>query len=201
MIIIGYSGHAYVVCSIINGSGQTVTAYCDQEEKSLNPFKLRYLGKEDDPAALEALSTSPFFVAIGNNLIRRKVQESLAIKTLVPSNAIHPSAIMCASAAVAPDGVMIGARVVIQPLANIGTGSICNTGCIIEHECSLGEFVHVGPGAILCGNVTVGENTFIGAGAVVRQGIRIGKNCMIGAGSAVIKDVPDFSTVVGVPAR
>jgi acetyltransferase-like isoleucine patch superfamily enzyme len=63
------------------------------------------------------------------------------------------------------------------------------------------EFVHIGPGAILCGNVKLGPHSFVGAGAVIRQGITVGKNAMIGAGAVVVKDVADNMTVVGVPAR
>jgi acetyltransferase EpsM len=39
----------------------------------------------------------------------------------------------------------------------------------------------------------------IGTGAAVIPGVVIGKNCVIGAGSVVINNIPDYSTVVGVP--
>ncbi|HAO47433.1 MAG TPA: hypothetical protein DCQ97_10945, partial [Chitinophagaceae bacterium] len=65
---------------------------------------------------------------------------------------------------------MIAAQATINPLARIGKGAICNTGCIVEHECVVGDFAHIGPGAVLCGNVSVGEGSFVGANAVVRQG-------------------------------
>jgi len=201
MIVIGYSGHAYVACSILKAAGRNVTAYCDQEEKSNNPFGLQYLGTESSAAALQALQSHPFFIAIGNNGIRKKVYGTLRDKGVLPLNAIHPSAVICPSANIAANGVMIAAGALIQPLAYIGNGVICNTGSIIEHECRVGDFAHIGPGTVLCGNVTVGENSFIGAGAVVRQGIRIGSNCIIGAGAVVIKDVPEAATVFGVPAR
>jgi len=48
---------------------------------------------------------------------------------------------------------------------------------------------------------TVGSNVVIGAGAKVLGNIVIGKNCRIGAGSVVLRDVPDDSTVVGVPGH
>ena len=96
---------------------------------------------------------------------------------------------------------MNGAGVLVNPLANIQEGAICNTGCIIEHECVVGAWSHIGPGAILCGNVKVGEGTFIGAGAVIRQGIHIGENCIVGAGAVVVKNIPNGSVVAGVPAR
>jgi acetyltransferase EpsM len=47
----------------------------------------------------------------------------------------------------------------------------------------------------------VGEGTQVGIGASVLPGIRIGKWCTIGAGAAIIRDVPDGVTVVGVPGR
>src|SRR3989344_4885623 len=41
----------------------------------------------------------------------------------------------------------------------------------------------------------------IGSGSTILCGVRIGKGAMIGAGSVVTKDVKDYSTVVGNPAK
>jgi sugar O-acyltransferase (sialic acid O-acetyltransferase NeuD family) len=201
MILIGYSGHAYVVCSILKSAGISPTGYCDNEEKAQNPFGLIYHGKEDAAPGLAALTNNPFFIAIGNNEVRKKIYESLAAKNLLPGSVTHASAIICTTASIATNGVMISGGVVINALSSVGRGTICNTGCIIEHECGIGDFVHIGPGAILCGNVKVGHLSFIGAGAIIRQGIRIGENVMIGAGAVVVKDVPDNTRLMGNPAR
>jgi len=48
---------------------------------------------------------------------------------------------------------------------------------------------------------TIGNNVIIGAGAKVLGNITIGDNVRIGAGSVVIDDVPEMSTVVGVPGK
>ena len=48
---------------------------------------------------------------------------------------------------------------------------------------------------------TIGNNVIIGAGAKVLGNITIGNNVRIGAGSVVISDVPEHSTVVGIPGR
>ncbi len=201
MILIGYSGHAFVVYGILTAAGKKVTGYCDAEAKPFNPFALDYFGAEDSEAALAGCKQNGCFVAIGNNMIREKVHQKLLQQNCPPGNAIHPSAVIDPSAVIAAEGVMIAAHAVINPLASIGTGAICNTGSIIEHECVVGNFAHIGPGAVLCGNVKVGNNSFIGANAVVRQGITIGSNAMIGAGAVVVKDVPDNTTVTGVPAK
>lgn len=46
----------------------------------------------------------------------------------------------------------------------------------------------------------IGNNVDIGAGAKVLGRIRIGNNVDIGANAVVVKDVPDNSIAVGVPA-
>ena len=199
MILIGYSGHAFVIYGILRSIGKEVTGYCDSSEKSFNPFKLPYLGNEQ--VAITTLKANSFFIAIGDNAIREKVFMKLSAQNLFPQNAIHASSVVDDSVMISQHGVMIAANATINPLVKIGAGVICNTSCSIDHECVLEDFVHIGPGAVLCGNVKVGSKSFIGANAVVRQGITIGSNAMIGAGAVVVKDVPDNTTVIGVPAK
>jgi sugar O-acyltransferase (sialic acid O-acetyltransferase NeuD family) len=201
MIIIGYSGHAFVICGIFNSINQKVIAYCDSEEKKYNPFNLQYLGNENTTQAQEAFTKNNFFIAIGDNTIREKIYHHLAQKKLLPTNAIHNTAVIDSSANIAAYGVMIAANATINPLVKIGKGVICNTNCSIDHECVINEFAHIAPGAVLCGNVTIGTKTFVGANAVIKQGIAIGNNCIIGAGAVVVKNVLDNTTVVGVPAK
>ena len=47
----------------------------------------------------------------------------------------------------------------------------------------------------------IGNDVWIGAGAIILEGITIGDGAVVGAGAVVTKDVPDYSIVVGVPAR
>ena len=198
--VIGYSGHAFVAVDILLSSGYNVTNYCDQERKSLNPYSLEYLGPEHEDRAMQWLKQRAYFIAIGDNAVREKLYRRLSGVISPPVNAIHPSSII-ASTVTLQDGIMIAAGAVINPLASIGAGAICNTSSSIDHECVVGSFAHIAPGAILCGNVQVGERTFIGAGAVIRQGIQIGSDVMIGAGCVVVKNVPDNMIMVGNPQK
>ena len=61
--------------------------------------------------------------------------------------------------------------------------------------------MHLSPGARLAGGVNVGEGTHIGLNASVIPNINIGKWCIIGAGAVIIRDVPDYSVVVGNPGK
>jgi sugar O-acyltransferase (sialic acid O-acetyltransferase NeuD family) len=201
MILIGYSGHAFVVYGIVKSMGKKVVAYCDAEEKSVNPFHLTYLGSEKSPSSIEALTKNEFFISIGDNNLREKIYLALAEKALFPTNVVHVSAVVDESAQIDSRGVMIAANATINPLTKIGQGVICNTSCSIDHECIINDFAHIAPGAVLCGNVKIGTKTFVGANAVIKQGITIGNNCIIGAGAVVVKNIPDDTTVVGVPAK
>ncbi|MCT7635636.1 acyltransferase [Aliarcobacter butzleri] len=47
----------------------------------------------------------------------------------------------------------------------------------------------------------IGENCFIGYGAVIQAGTILGKQCIVGANAVVRGHFPDYSVIVGVPAK
>lgn len=198
VVIIGYSGHSYVVIDVLKAMGKAVAAYCEKEEKKQNPFNLQYVGDENN--AIDSLSDADYFIAIGDNFTRKAIYQNLSAKIQLPINAIHPSAII-ASHVEMGTGVLMAANATVNPLAKIGNGAICNTGCIIEHDCELCDFCHIAPGAVLCGDVKIGECSFIGANAVVKQGVKIGNNVIVGSGTVVLNDIQDEKKVAGNPQR
>ena len=198
--LIGYSGHAFVAFEIFFSQGQIVSAYVEEKEKINNPYRLNWLGFENEPSVIEKLKEYSYFVSIGDNILRQKISAKLITELGPPETALHKSATISRSLN-AGHGDMFASRVVINPQVQIGNGVICNTGCIIEHECVIYDYAHIAPGAVLCGNVSVGEGSFVGANAVIKEGIKIGKNVIIGAGTVVIHDVPDNQKIVGNPQR
>src|SRR5699024_7905930 len=75
--------------------------------------------------------------------------------------------------------------------------------------CEIGDNVTLFQGVTLGGtgkekgkrHPTIKDNAMITTGARVLGNITIGNSSKVGAGSVVLKDVPDHSTVVGVPGR
>ena len=50
-------------------------------------------------------------------------------------------------------------------------------------------------------HTSIGNDVFIGANVTVLDGVKIEDGAVIGAGAVVVKDVPPYAVVVGVPAR
>lgn len=192
-LIIGYSGHAYVVLDILQSQDVPIIGYCDAVEKTFNPFNLNYLGKETDAYPFSILEKTGYFVCIGHNAIRAKVLNQLTTLLHKPAiNVIHSQAVCSSLVQWHPEGgILVAANAVINAFAKIGKGVICNISCSIDHECVVGDYVHIAPSATLCGSVTVGDYSFIGANAVVKPNITIGKNVIVEAGAIVLQDIPD----------
>lgn len=199
-ILIGYSGHAYVVAETALENGIFIIGYSDKQEVELNPFKLDYLGFEKDDHFVGWRENSSFILGIGDNRLRQNIARLIEDKKREIRTIIHSSASVSVNSVIG-SGTFINRNVSVNALAMIGKNVILNTGCIIEHECVLEDAVHIAPGAVLAGNVFIGERSFIGANSVIKQGVLIGKDVIIGAGSVVIKDVPDNETWVGNPAK
>jgi acetyltransferase-like isoleucine patch superfamily enzyme len=49
--------------------------------------------------------------------------------------------------------------------------------------------------------IEIGNNCFIGTNVFISKGVKIGRYCVVGAGAVVTKDIPDYSIVLGVPAK
>ncbi|MGZ0718264.1 acetyltransferase [Pseudomonas palleroniana] len=200
LAIVGAGGHGKVVADTAECCGWEIVEF----------FEDNWSGREANGSWGIAGDTSTLMsrvqdydgviVAIGNNTVRHAKLMELSASGAPLISLIHPHATISRHAAIGM-GSVVFAGVVVNAGAHIGTGAILNTGCSIDHDCVLGDAVHVSPGARLAGAVQVGNMSWIGIGACVRQSLQIGSHVIVGAGAAVVSDVADSQTVVGVPAR
>jgi serine O-acetyltransferase len=99
----------------------------------------------------------------------------------------------------------------IHPAAKLGRRLFIDhgMGVVIGETAEVGEDVTLYQGVTLGGtgkelgkrHPTLLDHVVVGSGAKILGNITVGRNCRIGAGSVVLRNVPDDSTVVGVPGH
>ena len=81
----------------------------------------------------------------------------------------------------------------ISNFARFITGIEIHPGATISE----GLFIDHGAGT----QPTIGDNVVVASGAKVLGSFTVGHNAKIGAGSVVLKEVPPYATVVGIPGK
>jgi serine O-acetyltransferase len=99
----------------------------------------------------------------------------------------------------------------IHPGAKVGRRCFIDhgMGVVIGETCEIGDNVTLFQGVTLGGtgkekgkrHPTLEDHTLVATGAKVLGSITIGRNSKVGAGSVVLQDVPQNSTVVGIPGK
>ncbi len=111
------------------------------------------------------------------------------------------------------DGTLVGTNSVIDGHCKIGKAVSIQTGVYICTYSEVGNYVFLGPNAVLLNDKYVAQKEYdlkgptiedeasIGANATIFPRVRIGMGAVVGAGAVVTKDVPPKKIVIGVPAR
>lgn len=194
LAIVGASGHGKVIADIARKKGYREVVFLDDDENVSECGGYPVIGKSIEAQTIAA----DIIVGIGNANIRKRVQESIPEEKM--ATLVHPNAVV-AEGVVIGAGTVVMAGAVINPGARIGKGCIINTCSSVDHDCSVGDYVHIAVGSHLCGTVIVGDRTWIGAGAIVSNNVSICSDCMIGAGAVVVNDIQESGTYVGVPVK
>jgi acyl-CoA synthetase (AMP-forming)/AMP-acid ligase II/carbonic anhydrase/acetyltransferase-like protein (isoleucine patch superfamily)/acyl carrier protein len=103
-------------------------------------------------------------------------------------------------------GTFIGEQVLFNCSTQIRIGNFV----LISHRVSFFDSTHViedprlpiGLQANTPGRpIQIGDHAWIGIGVCIMEGVTIGRHAVVGANSVVVEDVPDFTVVIGNPAR
>ena len=112
--------------------------------------------------------------------------------------------------------VNVGQNVVISPRCTVGNGCKIQNNVSIYTGVILEDDVFCGPSMVFTNVINprafierkaeyrrtlVKKGASIGANATIVCGVTLGRYCFVGAGAVVTRDVPDYATIYGNPAR
>ncbi|WP_341958978.1 NeuD/PglB/VioB family sugar acetyltransferase [Pseudomonas sp. RC10] len=157
------------------------------------------LGGLEKVATLKGPSAAFVNLITGSTQVRYETTRVIVSEGGVLSNFIHPSVDLTMTHIGLGNYIQEG--VILQAEVSIGDNSSIHIGSLIGHETRIGDSVFIAHGVSVSGCCTIGDGTFIGTHATILPRVNIGKWVTIGAGAVVTKDVPDYSVVVGSPAR
>lgn len=204
VIIIGGGGHAKVLIDtlLLNNINILGIADADLSQKGNSLLGITVIGGDDAvfKHGFKKIQLVNGIGSVGLLIKRQRVFDKFKDKGFTFTSVIHPSAVVASDAEIC-EGAQIMAGAIIQPGSRIGRNTIVNTKASVDHDCIIGDHVHIAPGVTLSGGVTVGAGTHIGTGATVIHGVCIGRGSVVGAGTLVLRDVPDGVTFVGAKAR
>jgi len=131
-----------------------------------------------------------FWYRIANRLYRKNFKSLsrvlMGLNQILTNIDIHP-------------GATIGRRVFIDH----GFGVVIGQTTVIEDDVLIYQGVTLGGVSLIAGkrHPTIKRGVVIGAGAKILGNITIGENSKVGANSVVVRNVPDNSTAIGIPAH
>ncbi|ORU01301.1 Acetyltransferase (isoleucine patch superfamily) [Anaerovibrio sp. JC8] len=140
-----------------------------------------------------------------NHTMPRTDEYMAAIKDIFGEHFGEGSYIVAPLSAVCAENMVIGKNVYI----NSNLLAMARGGITIEDDVQIAGNVSILSNnhdpyerqVLTCKPVLIKKAAWIGAGATILPGVTVGKHAIVGAGSVVTKDVPDYSLVVGNPAK
>jgi sugar O-acyltransferase (sialic acid O-acetyltransferase NeuD family) len=97
-------------------------------------------------------------------------------------------------------GNIICRGVIMTTGIEIGNHCQFNLLTTVGHDCKIGDYVTCAPKVSISGNCTIGNRVYIGTGAVIKEKIKICDDVIIGANSFVNRDIVEPGTYAGNPA-
>ena len=186
------AGRPWRIAGFVGGPGETGgEEWCG----------LRVIG--DDDWLLSSGAEGLVAIGIGHPQDRRRAAERYAghAGRFEFPNLVHPEARLDTEHVTLGMGNVLTHGVFVAIGSRIGDFSYFNIGCTIGHDCRIGNWVTVNPGARVSGNCVVEDTCLLGAGCVVLEGTTVEEGATVACASFAARRVPRGATALGVPAR
>ncbi|WP_426989086.1 NeuD/PglB/VioB family sugar acetyltransferase [Pseudarthrobacter sp. Y6] len=203
LVLIAASGLAREVLTMVRASGQYDVVGLLDDDKEMAGVTVDgapVLGTIDDaPKFTHAL----VLVCLASGKSREAVVERLAalgLRDARYATAIDPT-VEC------PEGCRIGRGSILLKNATLtasvtlGAHVVAMPSVTFTHDDHVADFATFAAGVPLGGGVRIGRAAYLGLNCSVRERTSVGSYATVGMGVAVLSNVPDGETWVGVPAH
>lgn len=187
LALFGYGGHAREAACQIE---QEVTFFVDD----------KYANNVAKPISEFNPEEYMMIVAVADSKDRADIVAKLPKETKY-FTFIHPSVHIMDDNIQVGVGSFIGANSILTTNIKLGNHTLLNRGNHIGHDSVAGDFFSMMPNAVVGGNVTLGDNVYLGSCSNIREKINITSDVLIGMNAAVVKDITENGTYVGVPTK
>jgi sugar O-acyltransferase (sialic acid O-acetyltransferase NeuD family) len=152
-----------------------------------------------------AQSTKYISIAIADAEVRERLASQCALDGVKSFEVRASNALVLDENHIGEGAILCGFSHVTSN-ARIGRHFHANIYSYVAHDCVVGDFVTLAPGAKINGNVVLEDYAYVGTGAIIKQGSPgkptvVGRRSVIGMGAVVTRSVPADVVVVGNPAR
>ncbi|MFV0397455.1 MAG: hypothetical protein ACK5JU_05515 [Bacteroidales bacterium] len=210
VVVMGGIGIGLIAASIIDQYEELeILGFLNDNEpigKEIGDFerKIKVIGTSED--VHKFIADDDTYVFIAYIVMKNKKAAYAKIKSLnIPENKfinlIHPTAIV-------PKGYCkIGNGVLFAPLSQLSPDTTVSDNCILlpnsflGHNSFMDEYASIATNSVVGAHVHVGKGVHIGSNATIRECVKIGDYSFVGMGAVVLEDVPEYSVVVGNPAK
>lgn len=141
-----------------------------------------------------------FVVAHGSGTVRKSIADRIGNLGPSPATLIHPTAQMGLSVRLGPGAVLAWGAIVTT---HVSTGVFClhHAYSVVNHNCTLGDFVTLSPFSTMLGGSTSGDQAWLATRSTLTVGTTLGARSVLGAHALALDDIPEDSLATGVPAR
>jgi sugar O-acyltransferase (sialic acid O-acetyltransferase NeuD family) len=182
----------------LTGKNNTIIGFIDDNIHALDNFGNRYPKIIDTIETYQPKSDEVVFVASGSPQNRQKIAKLLKARGCLFSSIIHPAATLSKNISIG-NSSHIGWGTFVSCDVTIGQFVSLNCNLTVGHDVVIDDYVEVGPGTSISGFCRIKEGVHIAPNCTIAPGVRVGAWSKISANTAVMRDVPPYSFVVGVP--
>ena len=138
-------------------------------------------------------------IAIGDSAVRKRIVDKLPKETKY-FTFIHKSVMIFDNVDIG-EGSIICPGTIITTNCKIGKHCHLNIRTTIAHDNVIDDYFTTAPGVHISGNNHIGNCVYFGTNSSTKQKINICDDVIIGMHAAVVKNITDSGTYVGVPAK